>query len=267
MVRKLMKHELYALFRIVLWISLAVVLFAIISRLLLSETIVQAATDSGLTNQMLIVTIFIVVFYVLSICALVIAAWAVSIYRFTKSLFSGEGYMTLSLPATASQLIWSKLLSALIVMAYAAVVSLGSLVILFSGVVGEAMDIGMLFETFGILFEDLTGGGILYLVELGISAVVSIPLSLLVIYAGISLGQLFTSHRVGMVLLIFAALYVGGNIFSVLVELPLQNFLYTHVAGAQHILIWLRIVCSAAVEVGCFFLVRYILRNKVNLIA
>lgn len=262
-----MKHELYALFRVILWISIAVVLFAVISRFLLSETIVQNASNSAASGNMLILTIALIVFYILSIGALIIAAWAVSVARFYKSLFTGEGYMTLALPVSADQLIWAKLLSALIAMFYATAVSVGSMFILFVGTVGDAVGLGGFLEVIATLFEDLTGGDVLYMIESVLAAIFSIPMSLLVLYAGISMGQFFTAHRVGMILLIFGILYVVCNVVSVIGVTPLTTYLTVNVAGGEHIVSWLQILFYAAVDVGCFFLVRYILRNKVNLIA
>ncbi len=267
MVGKLMKHELYALFRIILWISIAVVLFAVISRLLLSETIVQTAGSAEAGVNLLLVTVLLIAFYMFSIGALVIAAWAVSVSRFYKSLFTGEGYMTLALPVTADQIIWAKLLSALIAMFYAAVVSVGSLFILFAGTVGDAIDLGGLLEELGAIIQEMTAVDALLIVEEVLLCIVSIPMSILLLYAGMSMGQFFTSHRTGMILLIFGALYIVVNVISVVGVMPFFTYLEANVAGAAHIINWIRIAFIAAVDVGCFFLVRYILRNKVNLIA
>lgn len=258
MVGKLIKHELRALFRVIVWISVAVLLFACVSRFLLTSNILVSEK-----TQDIIVLVLIICFYVLSILALVVTAWAVAISRFYRSLFTGEGYLTLALPVTAAQLIWAKLLSALIAMIYAAAISFGSLFILFSGM-GTADAVGEVIRALWEIVRELYGGSPLHIAEKAIETVVLLPMSLLSVYAVISLGQLFTSHRVGMIFLLFVCLYIAVSVLGALLT-PLERYLLGLADG--HVLAWVRIVLFAAVDVGCYFLIRYILRNKVNLIA
>lgn len=258
MVGKLIKHELRALFRVLVWISVAVLLFACVSRFLLMSDLLSSEK-----TQDILVLVLIICFYVLSILALVVAAWAVAISRFYRSLFTGEGYLTLALPVTAAQLIWAKLLSALIAMIYAAAISFGSLFILFSGM-GTAETVGDILKAFWEIVGALYGGSPLQIAEKAIETVVLLPMSLLAVYAVISLGQLFTSHRVGMIFLLFVCLYIAISVLGALFT-PFEKYLLGFADG--HVWAWARIVLFAAVDVGCFFLIHYILRNKVNLIA
>ena len=120
---KLLKHELIALFRVLVFFAAAVVVFAVIGRILL-------AVEIGDVGQGLLTLLFIL-FYVFAICALVVAAWVLGISRFYKTLFTGEGYMTLSLPVSPTRIICAKLLSSLIAMFAACIVSALSLCIFF----------------------------------------------------------------------------------------------------------------------------------------
>lgn len=263
---KLMKHELYAIFRVLVFIAVAVVLFAVLSRVLIS---INLANNGAVTTAQELLLLLAIMFYVIAICALVIAAWALGVTRFYKTLFTGEGYMTLSIPVSADRLIWSKLLSALIAMFFAAVVSAVSLAIFFIGWDASVMQqLGNAFgELFRAIYETFTAEPLLLIEELAIG-IVSIPMSLLCIYALISVGQLFTARRGAMIFLIVFAVYLLYMFFNVLVYTPFTAYLYENIpAYADHILNAIRLVFVLAVDFGCFFLVRYILRNKVNLIA
>ena len=82
---KLLKHELIALFRVLVFFAAAVVVFAAIGRILLAVELKDLGNGS---SGML--SLFFILFYVFAIMALVIAAWALGISRFYKTLFTGE---------------------------------------------------------------------------------------------------------------------------------------------------------------------------------
>lgn len=83
-----MKHELKALFRVLLYLGIVVVIFSCIGRLLI-------ATDPhgyiGIIFSVIAIYLSLIVF-----CA----AYISSIVQFSRSMFTGEGYMTFSLPVT-----------------------------------------------------------------------------------------------------------------------------------------------------------------------
>ena len=253
---KLLKHELIALFRVLLFFAIAVVVFAAIGRILLAVEIGNAGQG--------ILTFLFVLFYVFAIMALVGAAWVLGISRFYKTLFTGEGYMTLSLPVTPTQIIWAKLLSSIIAMFAGCLVSALSLCIFFIGLPSNILseiDIDIL-VSFQEWFDSIVAAPLQFVEEL-ILYIVTIPVTLLIIYACISLGQLFTNHRKLMMFVIIVALYIVGQMLSLYAVQPIYE------AAAKvsvHLYLWLEIFLVTAIDVGCFFLVRYILKNKVNLI-
>lgn len=257
MVAKLMKHELYALFRILLFFAAAVLALAAAGRILIHF----AFTDNMDSSPLATFTIFVIVFYVMAISAFAIAAYIIGISRFYRTLFTGEGYLTLSLPATADQLILSKILSALIGVIFAAAVSIISLTVF---LVGWDFEI---FETFGAISEGiavLANMEPMLIVEGIVLLIVLMPMGLLITFALISIGQLFTVRRRVATFLIFIGVYfVCNTLLSLLLESMAQLFANL----SPHAAIWIFIAITAAIDVGCYFIVRYILRNKVNLIA
>lgn len=256
MVRKLMKHELIALFRIAYIPAIVMVGLAILLR------ISAEGTNEGNIAFVVILTMF----YIFALCATLIVSYVLGISRFYKSFFSGEGYMTLSLPATASQLIWSKLLSSLIVMAFGTVSCLLSACVFFIGLPGEFY--AEMIEVFGELGQ-LISFAIqqepMLLVEAIIQFIAMLPAGLLVFYLVISIAQLFTTkNRKGMIFLIyFGGAFICGIVSSLVVE-PLMGLM---AEVSYHLSMWMSILFYVAVDVGCFFIVRYILTHKVNMTA
>ncbi len=262
MVGKILKHELYAIFRVLVFFAVAVVVFSAAGRILLA---VLLGSDSGESGMAGILLFLVVMFYIFSISALIFAAYALGINRFYKTLFTGEGYMTLSLPVTPVQLIWGKLLSSIIAVVAATAVSAVSVVIFMVGWNASAMQ--MLYDAFGVIGNQIAavvGSDPWAVAESVVNIIVTAPMILLVIFAVISVGQLFTSHRRAIAFVIFIGIYIAYSIIS---SLLMPVFADLAESVSMHLVSWIQIAIKAAIDVGCFFLVKYIIKNKVNLIA
>ena len=261
MVRKLMKHELYALFRILVFFAAAVVIFAVIGRLLIAATIARGGMDGTMT----LLLVLVIFFYATAIILFVGVAWGLGISRFYKTLFTGEGYMTLSLPAKPTEIVGAKMLSAFIAMAFASVVSILSLLIFFVGWNAQIMQsISTVFAEIARLFGEAIKEEPLLATEYVLLGLAILPMSLLVVYAIISVGQLFTAHRKGLTWLLAFGVYIVANVLNVTVLSPIME-LASQVS--PHLSVWINIILVVLIDVGCWFLIRYILKNKVNLIA
>ena len=261
MVRKLMKHELFALFRILIFFAAAVVIFAVIGRLLIAATI----SRGGVGGTMAMLMVLVVFFYATAIILFVGVAWGLGISRFYKTLFTGEGYMTLSLPATPTQIVAAKMLSAFVAMAFASAVSCLSLLIFFVGWNAQIMQsISSALAEIAELIGEVMAEEPLLTFEYILLGIVMLPMSLLVVYAVISVGQLFTSHRKGLTWAIAFGVYIVGNVLSATVLSPIME---RASEVSLHLTAWIYIILVVLIDVGCWFLIRYILKNKVNLIA
>lgn len=256
MVAKLMKHDLIAIFRVLGFFMIGAAVFGILGRILLAVSVVKEGAFG--------VSLLFLLFYIFAVCALVVAAYAIAITRFYKTLFSGEGYLTLSLPASPAQIVWSKLLSSLIAVVASGVVS-GLTVSLFFIGWNEAIT-----EEFRMLFEMIIGdpevqlffSDPLTVIEVVIEGILALPLPLLLVDAGLCIGQLFSRHRKLFLFLVF----IGGYIaLSLLYNLGLTPILEAADTVSSHLSGWIAITLSAAVDVGCFLFIRYILKCKVNL--
>ena len=260
MVKKLIKHELIALFRIVYIPAVAAVALAVLLR-------ISIAANSGAEGSSVPwVMITLTTFYIGALGATSLVCFYMSASRFYKSLFTGEGYLTLSIPATAGQLIWAKLLSALVVMLFGAAACALSATVFFIGLPAEFY--ASLGQFFGELWEGIAIAAQqepLAFVEFTILFLVSIPAGILICYLVISIAQLFTvkNRKLIMVFIFFGGIFV----LNMLSSLFLPVFIRIAVDVSPHLLLWMLIVIVSAADVGSFFAVRYILTNKVNMIS
>lgn len=257
MVGKLIKYELIRIARIAAVPAVAVLGLAVIFRISLI-----GFTDFDALRAVLLA------FYILAIVAtLVVCGW-VGIVRFYRTLFTGEGYMTFSLPVTCDQIIISKLLSAIIAVACGGLVCSLSLLIVS---VGQSVSPQAIFESIVTTLEGyLRGlyiiyveGGALSVAENIILSIALIPESFLLFYLVMSIAQLANKNRV----LIAVALYFGGalavSIFSSLAGVRIAELL---IGLSPHVYAWVQIAFIVAVDIGCYLVVRHIIKNKVNLL-
>ena len=252
MVGKLIKHELWALFRIILFVGIGAIVVALLGRIIY-------AADSE--------SIYGVLFSLLAVYAAgigLVMAFFASVAQFSRSFFTGEGYMTFSLPATPSQILIAKLVSAFVAMFYGLLVTAISILIFLSGIEPEYLEAFRV--VFGELWDIVTNylaSEPLLIFELVLLAIVSLPLSLLFFYLVISVGQLFTGGRKGLTFVIAIAAII---LVSILNSYAFQPLLDLCLELDKHFYLWVEILVYAALDVGMFFAIRYILTHKVNLI-
>ncbi len=244
MVGKLMKHEFIALFRTLAFFAGAILLLAILTRITFA-----IAAESPL---------FVLLYILFLFCAIILSAVpvVVSAERFYKSMFTGEGYLTFSLPVTAAQLIWAKLLSALIVSAACAVVSLVSFLI--ATPLLEFGIMGLLQDAFPALYELLIADPLVTF-EFILYGILTIPSGFFYFYLILSIGQLFTNKRkLVTVLLFFGVSFVLSYAYVAVMSFVQVNNV--------HAVMWTLIGIYAAFDVGSFFAIRHILTHRVNLV-
>ncbi len=102
MLRKLLKYDMKYIGRVMPWLYLA----ALASSLVLSVTILWASKNENMTFLPVTLTFP----FALLICAISVSGFIMLAVRIYKNLYSDEGYLTFTLPATAKQHILSKVL-------------------------------------------------------------------------------------------------------------------------------------------------------------
>lgn len=250
MVGKLLKHDLVALFRMLLYLGCFALGFAVLSRILMT-------TDNA----------FWLFLYILSLwasIAMIFVAFIGSVVRFYKSLFTGEGYMTFSLPVSVTKLLIAKLLSAIIAAVIGFAVFVVCMLILLSGLPAEQFQSVMdgIKEAFANLGVMLSYDPLIT-IEVILFIIICIPMGLLQYYLCLSIGQLFSKHRVGWSVGIIIASNIVLNILFSYCLLPIVD---AFGEINPHLSMWTFIIVFAGLDVGYFFLIRYLLSHKLNLL-
>lgn len=253
MVGKLIKYELKALLRITLYVGIGALVVAVIGRIILAAS---PNTLSGTLFGMLAIY---------AACVALIMSFVASVSQFFRSFFTGEGYLTFSLPATPSQLIVAKLISALISTFYGAAVAVLSILIFASGISPDLLEeMGVWFAEYWKVASEYLSSDPLLIVEYICRFLVGLPVSLLFFYLLISVGQLFTNGRKALVFILTVAALIALSVISVYLFDPLMDLLAERVS--VHLANWTIVAVFLGCDLGMFFLIRYILMHRVNLI-
>ncbi len=265
MLKKLFKHEFYSLFRNLLPIYVALGVFTITCKLtsLIEMDNIIYETVSG----------FSVMFYVVSILAMFIVGMVIIITRFYKNLLSHEGYLSFSLPFTATQHIVCKLICAVTMISVNFVAVLLSLLI-----VGLGTDaLNEIIEAFKMMFNEMFAGQVAFRVTLFILQIVFMLIlaafqSILMFYAAMAIGQQFKS-KIGGSVLAYIGLYVAMESIMTVCMIPLmlifgenfENYLMNGGIGAVQVFLILPMAMYVVFSTVYFLITRHFLTKKLNL--
>ncbi|MBQ8787308.1 MAG: hypothetical protein IJZ61_06715 [Oscillospiraceae bacterium] len=213
MLGKLIKYDILADYKRYGIVFAAMLLFSFLLMALDRLTDIFKGNRFFAIMMIICAVLFIAAFIVMFTMIMVIAT-----IRFYKNLVRDEGYLMHTLPVPTWQLITSKLVTTYIWSA-ASVIVAG---ICFGIVSGEMLwlfklDIG--WEALSAAFvEDTVNGTPEQLRNLFIICIVTIVLTpgfmVLQIYMSLALGNLFHTHKLGMSVLMFFALYIVEQILS-----------------------------------------------------
>ncbi len=265
MLRKLYKHEFYLLFRSLFPIYAALGLFAIVCKL------TSLIEFDNVVYEM--VMGFSTVFYIVSILAMFVVGMVIIVVRFYKNLLSHEGYLTFSLPFTATQHIVCKLICAVAMMLVNAIAVILSLVIV--GIGSELMD--EIIEIFGLMFKEFFAvysplRATLFFTEIFIMIIISMFQSVLMYYAAMAIGQQFR-NKIGGSVIAYIALYIATETFSTVTVIPLiliygntlnEKLISEGILSIQGVLLYV-MVLSVILGLIYFFITRHFLSKKLNL--
>ena len=129
------------------------------------------------------------------------------IYRFYKTYMTDEGYLMFTLPVNRHQLIWSKLLSALLYTAASAVAVTLSILLVLLPIADWSGFWGNLGELLSSITESLHFGvpGPLLLLWIAVLAILTVFSGFLMVYAAIALGHSFSNHKILLSVVFFIA--------------------------------------------------------------
>lgn len=265
MLVKLMKYELKATARTLIPLYIALLAFAIVNKIFIGTGLSDKLQGFG--SIPFILSIF---GYGCTMAAVFIVTFFVIIQRFYKNLLGDEGYLMNTLPVTTVTNLTSKL-------------SIATFWNIISGFVAILSIIIMAFkpDTFGYffreLFRSLSDGyaefGVqvyIVIIEVIIAILVYLVKSLTMIYASISIGHLFSKHRIlssfgafiVLNLITTAISSAIGIAFSIAGKTFFDNIesLWT-----VHLILVFAILFNLVFFIVYFIVTNYILKNKLNL--
>lgn len=267
MVKKLFKHEFHALFRIMLPV------YAILLVLSVAQKVIQCFEGSSKTYN--IIFVFSIITFVASIIVAIVLSLILCIVRYYKNLFTGEGYLTLTLPATATEHLVVKSVTAVItqiatilVAAISAIIAVDFDVIkeVWKAIVYSVKEIPDNYRPhiFGLLFEIL------------LVIIAWLFMYTLEFYFCMTVGQMANKNRIFAAVGVFFGLYVATQIietiFVVIIAAngdAMSKLITKLFTGHELLGIYLAFAILLVIGVGLslayFFLSRTILKNKLNI--
>lgn len=264
MLKKLYKHEFYALFKGMLAVYIGLIGMALLSKLsfLISEegilgTILQTSTTT---------------IYILGVVAMFVVGLVIVIVRFYKNLLSKEGYLTFTLPFKAIQHLNCKLFCGITVIIVNFIVLLLSLLIFFIGGDGFNTFIDNLKMGFDMLTQVYRPWQIIIVgVELVMVIALSLFNTLLMPYCAMAIGQRFRS-KIGGAVAAYLCLYAAHEFIDMIVVSvaallgenvvnPLEN----HLFEAASIIIGAGVVYTGLITFALYFTTYRQLSRHLNL--
>lgn len=265
MLTKLLKYELKAAGRQILPICVVMPAWSAVARLLIMmRGSLPWPQVEQVLNGLLVTGCALILFG--GFCV----AWVFLMLRYYRGFYGGEGYLIHMLPTTAGNLLWAKLLAAVLWQLVVWLSVAVSLLLLTAGT--EFAQIVL--QVCGIVWENAAeqlAGGIfaVLLFELAVLIPLSAVSGFLMVYAAISLGQRMRENRVlgavaAYIGLSFGVSAVFGVFNSVTSSVALQ--LAEAAPGLVFVLlIGIQVVLVLAECVGAFFFCRWSLEKKLEL--
>jgi len=268
MVKKLFKHELLAYTRVLIPVYSIVLGFSVICRL-----IQVFETDSILFDILNGSAVFA---YVVAVVVCLVAASIFSIVRFYKNLFTGEGYLSFTLPVTTNQHLWVKLLTAVLWDVVSLVTALVSACIITAGdLFTEIMKAAA--YLWGQIPEHIGMHLVFYVLEFLCILLFATVYEHLLIYTCISAGQLFRKNRILAAVGVYYGLYIVLQVISTVATLfitvlgeagvfdALGAFIEQHPLPTVHVVLCAAAVLFAGGAAICYAVTHHLISRRLNL--
>lgn len=235
MLGKLIKYDFKALNRYLIVIHGMLLITAVLGRILFVGRLAENP-NAGLSKiGALVMTIGIMIYVILFMTALFGTLLLIAIH-FYKNLYSDEGYLTHTLPVSRGQLLISKMISGSVWMFVDVVLIISSILILVlykPGIQSFLTYKDKVLTAMG--FPATVGYGKIFLAVL-ILFVISSVSNVMMLYVSITVGQLFSNHRVlgaivsyfciNMIISIISGVIGTAYSFSAVMNVVDETFLY-----------------------------------------
>lgn len=266
MLGKLIKYDLKAAAKIFILLHAMYLFICIAARLFYMDRL----SFNDVTEPLVLSLILFFSLLVLLISALMIFTEMQVAFRFYRSLFSKEGYLSWTLPVSGPQHLWAKIISGYILAAADIILIAVGILILITGrnitsaysLIADEMtnELGMPLERFALLLFTF--------------CVVSCISTVIMIYFCIVIGQLFPGHRVLCAIAAYFILSTALQVFTLLIMLafgifPGHNFF---MAKGQTMteymtnIFYVSAVLTIIITIVQYVITHYIMNKKINLL-
>ncbi len=225
MLKKLMKYEWKAIWKVTLVINIFTALAT-----LMGFFITHVIDLDNIPSSAKLVTILTVIFYYLTIAGVSLAMSLYIAIRFYRSLYTDEGYLMHTLPVTARQLVLSRLLVHSFCLLLTGTLVAFSIFVVLLPLLEQIFD-GSAVSFSGLTFSTLIAAldiecrnnlhisPLLFVLFIAIAYVISAFCGILSIYCAIALGQSFR-HRILGSVICYVAIYYLQQMISSIVTVP-----------------------------------------------
>ena len=268
MVRKLYKHEFLA------WLRVLPIVYIITLSVAAVHRIIQCFEND--TVYYSIINGSAIFVYVIALLACMFTPIIFGITRFYKNLFTGEGYLSFTLPVTPGNHLWVKVLTAVAFSVLSCLVWLLSVVIITAGdVLAEIWKAAA--YLLRMIPEENIGHLVGYCGEFLVLLLVSGFGTYMLYYTCICIGQLFRKNRVLAAVGVYFGYYIIGQIFgtvlgvmlAILEETGALESIYLwvehNIMETFHIVLGGSVVISLVWSLVYWLICHTIIRKKLNL--
>ena len=268
MVKKLFKHEFLAYARVMAIVYSILMTISVATRIIL-------IFDSD-TTAYEIVSTFSLIIYAFSVVVAFLFGFAMGIVRFYKNLFTAEGYLSFTLPVTASQHITAKAVTAVCIQWITLI-----MVVLSGCIVTSGEVLTYVWDGLGPVMKglfDLAGAHfVLVVLELLVMCIVASFSSIMLYYTFISIGQLSKKNRILAAVGAYFVFYIISQVISTVLTILISvvattgifadigYWIYLHPIASIHIGMWGGILLTTIFVLIEFFVIRWIITKKLNL--
>lgn len=272
MVKKLFKHEFLA------WLRVLPIIYGITLAIAAMLRIVVIFENDSVYYHL--VHGSAIAMFAIAMCVTVASGTVFAIQRFYKNLFTGEGYLTHTLPVTPANHLWVKVLTAvsfdiislLVCLLAGIIVSIGDV---FSEICKAAGYI--LHHLSELIPQEIAGHFACWTAEYILLLLISLFSSHFFIYLCICLGQLFRKNRALAAVGIYFGFYVISQILGTVTMIILMvmaqlgtwdsllEAIVAHPFASIHIFLSGCVVLIALVTLAYYWICHYVIRKKLNL--
>ena len=265
MLIKLLKKDLKATYRFFIPLLCGYAIAALLGKFLFEVILAYGkfSFEDAIFNGLTIFTVFYFTIFLIYLIACYIMSLVFIIFDFYKTMVSDHGYLTHTLPVKTSQLIWSKTLVGVF---WQVIVNLLVGLSTFLLVIGHFSDIP--FRSFLIEFiKTINLNFITYSSFTLINMLIEWFSRPLMIFACISSGQLWKTHRILGSILAYIGIYMASqiiNTFALIITNGADIYLKYNNFGYSGYMVYTAIF-GIATTIIFFLITNYILSNHLNL--